>query len=65
MSHKHDWYFLGLVLGGYRNGLAHRRCPKCRAETFLPATKRELQKHDPDGEVAKAEKELLKMPRIG
>jgi hypothetical protein len=55
MGHKHKWVFMGLVLGGEKNGLAHRRCPGCRAETYLPPTKAELKKHDPHGEVAKHE----------
>lgn len=52
MAHKHLWKFLGIVLGGVRNGMSHRAC-KCGGEMYLPATKKELKRHDPHGEVAK------------
>lgn len=58
MKHKHKWTFMGIILGGHRNGLAHRAC-RCGAELYQPTTKEERAKHDPQNEVAKGHKPLI------
>jgi hypothetical protein len=58
MTHKHNWTFMGIILGGHRNGLAHRAC-RCGAELYQPTTKQERAKHDPHNELAKPHKPLI------
>lgn len=53
MKHTHRWQFRGIVSAGYRLGMAHRMC-LCTAELYQPATKAELRKHDPQGEISEA-----------
>lgn len=53
MKHKHRWKFSGIISAGHRLGMSHRRCI-CMAELYEPATKAELRKHDPQGDVQKA-----------
>lgn len=53
MKHKHKWTFMGITLGGHRNGMAHRAC-NCGAELYQPTTKKERAKHDPTDEVSRS-----------
>lgn len=53
MAHKHRWKFSGIITDGYHLGMAHRVC-KCMAELYQGATKAELRKHDPEGQIAMA-----------
>lgn len=56
--HRHVWKFSGIVISGVRLGMSHSNCP-CGGELYVPATRAELRRHDPDGEV------LRKMKRVG
>jgi hypothetical protein len=58
VKHKHTWTFMGIILGGHRNGLAHRAC-RCGAELYQPTTKKERAKHDPQNEASKPNKPLI------
>jgi hypothetical protein len=57
-AHRHLWKFSGIVTSGVRLGMSHSYC-KCGGEMYLPATRAELRKHDPAGEV------LRKMKKFG
>ena len=49
-AHRHSWKFSGIVTRGARLGMSHSYC-KCGGELYPPATKAELERHDPTGEV--------------
>jgi hypothetical protein len=53
VKHKHKWTFMGICLGGHRNGMAHRTCG-CGAELYQPTTKKERTRHDPTNEVSRS-----------